>query len=366
MSAITEVSGGEPLRTPGRFGADNANLDLLRSVAVLLVVAFHLELFLSDPQHVLRKPIDFWNMGHWGVLVFFVHTTYVLMLSLHRQMRDSVGRAPLFWAFITRRAFRLLPLSVLTVLVVTLLRWPVANWPLHAVPLRASSLLANVLLIQNLTHDESPVATLWSLPYEAQMYLVLPALFLFVQRARSVWPVVGLWLVSFVLCGLVVPHMMSIYEMPLYVPCFLAGIVGYQFFRSSFTQWSHHLWPVVIVMASIGYLGHVGVHTGWMCCLFIGICIPLFKQWPDGAFREVIRAIARYSYAIYLVHFVALWVAFVVVHGPRVVQWTTFIGLTAGVSYIAYHLVEAPMIRLGARLVHAAPARPQVAVTAGH
>jgi len=51
---------------------DNPNLDLLRSMAVTMVVVFHLLLYFGpkfhtwDPQGVL---------GYGGVLFFFVHTS---------------------------------------------------------------------------------------------------------------------------------------------------------------------------------------------------------------------------------------------------------------------------------------------------
>src|SRR2546428_4029591 len=87
----------------------------------------------------------------------------------------------------TRRVFRVYPLSISVVLAVFLLGLPVAGppWAMHPLHLTAQGLLANVLLLQNVTMSGSVVIPLWSLPYEIQMYLVLPAIFLLVRRFPS-------------------------------------------------------------------------------------------------------------------------------------------------------------------------------------
>ena len=92
---------------------DSRNLDFLRSVAVLLVLFDHLFMAagLAD-----RYPFV-WSMGHLGVLMFFVHTSLVLMLSLERSEEKSSGH--LFRDFYIRRAFRIYPLSIACVVLVS-------------------------------------------------------------------------------------------------------------------------------------------------------------------------------------------------------------------------------------------------------
>jgi hypothetical protein len=65
--------------------ADSGNLDLLRSFAVLCVLVFHLLLFFGHG----RVPHGAGSLGHWGVLVFFVHTSIVLMASIERLQRRA-------------------------------------------------------------------------------------------------------------------------------------------------------------------------------------------------------------------------------------------------------------------------------------
>ena len=127
---------------------DSANLDMLRSCAVLFVVFFHLLLVHQT------TPWNLWAIGHWGVIIFFVHTSLVLMCSLERHRGTSLGDT--YCDFLIRRAFRIYPLSVATVLVIVILGLPVAH--LHAgtffrVPIDAEVLASDMLLVQNVAGE---------------------------------------------------------------------------------------------------------------------------------------------------------------------------------------------------------------------
>jgi peptidoglycan/LPS O-acetylase OafA/YrhL len=65
----------------------------------------------------------------------------------------------------------------------------------------------------------------------------------------------------------------------------------------------------------------------------------------------VASVIATYSYGIYLTHVAAIWVAFSRLGTtPPVVRWATFLALAAGLPFLAYHMIERPMIALGIRI----------------
>ena len=82
---------------------ESANLHFLRTTAVLLVFTFHVLAFFGLTH--AGGPVQ--QFGQWGVLLFFVHTSLVLMLSLERQAAQNHRRP--YWVFIARRCFRLFP-----------------------------------------------------------------------------------------------------------------------------------------------------------------------------------------------------------------------------------------------------------------
>jgi peptidoglycan/LPS O-acetylase OafA/YrhL len=327
--------------------AESGNLDLLRSFAVLCVVAFHLLLVFFGAQHVPLK-LDY--LGHWGVLIFFVHTSLVLMASLERQARS--GRAS-YGDFLIRRCFRILPLSMLVVLAIAVLRLPVGHLRdghFVAVSFAPRNVLQNLLLVQNVGDAESLEAPLWSLPYEMQMYLLLPVLFWLVVRARSQIVVLGMW-AAVALLALARRHGTEV-DLVDYAPCFLAGVAAYAVSRRQRPYLAAVLWPVTIAFATAFYLRRPEVRDGWLCCLLVGVAAVQMRELPDGWWRQVCKLIARYSYGIYLTHFIFLWLAFDALSGaPWLVQAAVFIATTALVPVALYHGVEAPMIRLGRRLL---------------
>jgi hypothetical protein len=121
-----------------------ANMDLFRTFAVLLVFIGHLFVFLR-----IRGLGD---IGHLGVLFFFVHTSLVLVLSMDRLgLTDS----SLYGVFLLRRVFRIYPLSVLGVVVALALHVPSAPWLGGYVFPGWYAVLSNILLIQNIAGDGS-------------------------------------------------------------------------------------------------------------------------------------------------------------------------------------------------------------------
>ena len=346
----------------------SANLDALRAVAVLLVVGFHIARILNWESGSVRVT----DFGLLGVMLFFVHTTLVLMFSLERQRARTAG--PLFLRFMVRRIFRIYPLSVLVVLGVYVFNIPselgVGRMNLlHQTPF---NLISNVLLIQNITLQTANPGPLWSLPLELQMYVVLPALFILSSRVKSTGPIIGLWC-SAVAVWLTTGFASGLYPLtggtfrsPVeivlkgtqFVPCFLPGVIAYKLWHRS-RPFPGYAWPVYLLSCCGIFMltsGKEPIQAGWFICVAVGVGLCFFGEMQTAVVCKPAHLIAKYSYGIYLLHYFALWTGFVVCRqAPMALRCVVFAATLVTLSVTLYHAVEAPMIALGVRVSERKP-----------
>ena len=325
------------------FMRDSTNLDLLRSVAVLAVLAYHLlkHMLSADAYQAV------WGLGRFGVLAFFVHTSLVLMFSLERMQFRSES---LFAGYYIRRAFRIYPLSIFWIVVVLLTGYGDVH------PARFLDLAANFGLFQNLVFSPSAVGPMWSLPYEIQMYVFLPFLYLFALRYRSVWAIFGIWGIA-VVGGCLQPAISARADLLKFTPCFLAGVIAYQLQKRKRLQLPAFCWVILVLGCVFLYIAAVNLRWdmrvifGWPICLLLGCAIPQFAEIPQGRFAGLCNMVAKYSYGIYLTQELVLKVALDELrnYGP-LVQIVVLIVMMVGIPVAAYHCLEQPFIRLGVRI----------------
>lgn len=320
---------------------------------MLFVLADHLLVFFGEPHSWFFKPRE---LGVLGVLLFFVHTCLVLMFSLERQTART-GQRGLFTAFMVRRCFRVFPMSMLAVCVVYAARLPMVNiFPgrFTGGVFQPWEVLSNLLLVQNVTHATSVLLPLWSLPYEMQMYLFLPALYGVVRRFKSVWTLLGIWLAALPVA--VVQFRYQLQPSLLWlVPAFLPGVIAY--WVTMRTHPSRPFWqfPVMLYTMALFYMmlpGGGATFKGMFVCLAVGLTVARFAEVRAGWLRTGGELIARYSYGIYITHMPCEWLAFVRLHDlPAAAQWFVFVVSAVALPVVLYHALEAPMINLGNRLV---------------
>ncbi len=103
---------------PATMKSEHANLDVLRSTAVLLVLVSHVIMATGHLDDPLLKAWGLRQVAQLGVLLFFIHTSLVLMMSLRR-----LEAAPNMVArFYIRRVFRIYPLAIVTIACAVFLR----------------------------------------------------------------------------------------------------------------------------------------------------------------------------------------------------------------------------------------------------
>lgn len=327
---------------------DSPNLDLLRAYAVILVILSHLKHELGWGDFNTRA------LGFCGVALFFVHTTLVLMLSLERHGPDAIP-------FFMRRAFRIYPLAIVSVLLMALM--------LQAgnAPLTTGAIVSNLLLVQHITGHASSPPQLWTLPYELEMYLALPAIYAYTRVSRPLLRTIALYVIGLAPAAVLVILSMN-WTMPVdmtggrllyatgiaWVPCFLPGVMAFLLANRVQRKFSPLLLAVVVVGGSVRIAavlpdGEVSPPLLWALCLGTGLTIPFCHEVSFKPLAAIGGFIAKYSYSIYLTHLVVI-VFTLAQPGHWYVRLPQFVAVQLAVSILLYRVIEAPGVRLGRHL----------------
>ncbi len=332
------------------------NLDVLRAVAVLCVLTDHVVIAATPPGNLT------WGwVGRAGVLIFFVHTALVLMGSLERGDGSRPGWIPRFYI---RRAWRIYPLAIVAVLLALALRVPIHSvhigFPAPYDRPDNGTILSNLLLVQNLAIKPDILGVLWTLPIEVQMYLALPFCFLIARRgvrSLSLLVLAGAAAALATKAQLPIPGLWRLNTL-IYVPCFLGGVLAYALLRRTRPA---RLSPSLTLLAVVALMGAYFLLRGnytwlapqWAFCLALGVIIANGREMAASALSSAAHVIARYSYGIYLLHQIALWIALVAFAGaPLMARWAIFAFLVIVLPWSAFHLIEQPGIAIAQRIVH--------------
>ena len=285
-------------------------------------------------------------LGLTGVWIFFVHTSLVLMWSLERK--------PFTIDFYVRRAFRIYPLVWVAIATVALTHARVTGYGrglFDFVPFSKGNIVAASLLIYNLVphHQYMPIEyVIWSLPLEVQMYVLLPVLFAFSRRDRSLLPLLLGWLLA---VAIAYPFVAQGMQFITAIPDFLPGIMAFVVFKWARRRLPFWTLPLFLVICILVITRHKTIVPGWVFCLCLGLSLPFYKSLTSRPLQRLSHAMAKYSYGAYIAHPFALLLGVYLLRDRCIaVQLVVELVSILVISYAAYHIIERPMINLGSRL----------------
>lgn len=321
------------------------DLQILRGIAVVFVVLFHLEAL-------------FFENGYLGVDVFFVISGYLMARLFDRGTKTD---------FFRKRVDRLLPAYAVTIIAVVaagyLMTIPVDFGQLFEQAIASMLLVPNVHFWSQNSYFEkaafTPLLNLWSLGVEAQFYLIVPFLFPFLKRRKVMTALLAI--VAFGLCvaAQTISPKTSFFMLPFRIWEFLIGawiawflatpraegrLVGLQWVLTAALVLSIPFLPVQPEGRSV-LTGHPSLAALWTCLatgavIWIGMPARLVRSIPG----RVLGVIGDYSYSIYLVHF------------PLIVLWNyrefggTILGLKTPMDYVLLPLGIAVLSWISFRL----------------
>ncbi|MDH2428020.1 acyltransferase [Sphaerisporangium sp. TRM90804] len=390
-----------PSGTAGSEAARLGWLDTLRGIGAMAVVAEHML-----PWVVPGLRPYWFNLGVYGVLVFFLVSGYIIPTSLERH-----GDVRAFWV---SRLFRLYPLYLAVAGLVLALAWwvPVRE----AVPRDVSAVAAHATMLLDVVNVGGIVDTMWTLSYEMLFYLLVTAMFTArVHRhsgtaavffgavavatgvaVSSPW-VTGPW-VAVGSCAVFLAGMaclvsgrlrtaaaaalglmaLALLLLSSRIPWFGAAVLAVMFAGTAIRRWeegSGSLWPVAAAAALVVVSPVWAVQAGWwwvqpgVWTTTIALAAATFAAAMAVRRRRMPRFLlwlGVVSYSIYLLHHPLLRY-FVVVTGD--LRWSppwvqaaaalAILGLVLGASLLAYRFVEKPMQERGRRLARRLATTPR-------
>ncbi|MEO9576782.1 MAG: acyltransferase family protein [Tateyamaria sp.] len=332
-----------------------ADIDGLRTVAVLLVLVFHFDLF------TLGKA------GFIGVDVFFVISGFLIMAIIRKDLETGHFN---FGEFLYRRIRRLYP-ALLATLLLTL----VAGWllflPFRFVELAKETMFSLLYVVnfyywQNINYfglraDGVPLLHMWSLAVEEQFYVFFPLACWIIWRwaPRLLLPAVILaLLLSFGLGLFFTPRKpeLAFYLLPtraweLMIGAVLALVTHGRVVRGAWLQVMGPL-GLCLIAASVVVYGPLTQVPGWFAVLpTLGTVAVILGGFAEKAPATRMLAtppmvwIGKISYPLYLVH----WPIRIFLQEHLVeftFPWRLFgFVLSFAVAAGIYYLIEVPVRR---------------------
>lgn len=273
-------------------------LDALRGLAALAVVAYHYTTFYAqEVGHVDPLPFGF-AAGNYGVHLFFLISGYVIFMTLERT-RDAMD-------FVVSRFSRLYPAYWVAMAITASVVFTIG---LPGQRLAPRELLLNLTMIQQILGAEPLDGSYWTLQVELFFYAQMLFWFAVGQLRRIHW-IIGAWLVLAVIHGVVAERGLhfsyTVRELLIlrHIPFFALGILFYRLhayrLQAKAGERGLNLAMIGLSLVAIGVAeGGILLLVGLACCavfaLFVGgrlhfLCI--------GAFAWL----GAISYPLYLLH----------------------------------------------------------------
>ncbi|MDN4988171.1 acyltransferase [Bradyrhizobium arachidis] len=322
-------------------------LNWIRAVAALLVVAYHCEVTMILPKYFGVSTFPLFKAGHSGVQLFFVLSGFVIYLAHHR---DSEGNGSMVARFLMKRFRRIYP--SLWIVLVPLIVLSFLGFATR-VPDSADVVLSLLILP---VKEEVILATEWTLRHEILFYALF-ACFLWNRKIGFwllvTWGFIGLplalfgdkgWLIDFIFNN---NHVL-----------FLCGVgIAWLYIRGHSAGGPYFLLAGLIVFAVTFYFamskqippnGELLLFGLGAAGIIHGACSMPSLNRKIAPLEEAGAA----SYALYLIHYplISLLAKIAVklnatIAAPRALYFVTIIAICQMAAIVFHRLIEAPLMK---------------------
>jgi peptidoglycan/LPS O-acetylase OafA/YrhL len=355
-------------------------LDILRAVAVFLVLLRHAHIY-SDPTIQVTRLAAFFSRGGWiGVDLFFVLSGFLIAQLLFKEHK-KFGHIS-YRTFLIRRGFKIYPPYYGMMLATTLVLW---SWNTIRFGQESLWLLPWLFYVQN--YVDTPLTFIWghtwSLAVEEQFYFLLPLLLILLTKTETakddpfrlipaIFVFVGLACLLVRIINRATPFngMMHLTPFHIRVDSLFCGVfVSYLYHYCALTlfdavkRFRYLLMCTGIALVLPAFLFDISnspfIYTFGYTFLYIGNALIMMTAIvSDGRGTNFLANIVAYigsrSYSIYLWHFPLAWF----MHQPQAhlsmvpSDWFYPIYLIVSIVFgiLVSNIIEMPMLKWRDRL----------------
>ena len=268
-------------------------LDALRGLAALAVVAFHYTTFYGrEVGHVGPAPLSF-AFGNYGVQLFFLISGFVIFMTLERTRTPA--------DFVVSRFSRLFPAYWAAILLSAAVVYTI-GLPSQRLPWKEVAL--DFTMIQDLLGGRHLDGSYWTLEVELFFYAQMLFWYAIGQLKRIHW-IIAAWLLLAVVCGLATKfnrHFSYLLRELLilrHIPFFALGILFYRLrTHPQGRRLDTSLIGLCIVAIGIAY-PPVFALVALACSAIFALFVTNRMTWLRGAPFVFLGAV---SYSLYLLH----------------------------------------------------------------
>lgn len=268
-------------------------LDALRGIAALAVVAFHYTTHYGQ-QYGHTEPLGFgFTPGNYGVNLFFLISGFVIFMTLERT-RTAMD-------FVVSRFSRLFPAYWVALLLTAAVVYTI-GMPDQRLPLR--DVLLNFTMVQQILGAEHLDGSYWTLQVELFFYAQM-LLWFALGLLKRIHLIILLWLVLAIGYGEVVTHHMHFSYLARellilrHIPFFALGILFYRLHtRPEENRLNYAMIGLCVLAIGIAY-PIVYLWVALACCGIFLLFVNDMLGWMRGAFFVFLGSI---SYSLYLLH----------------------------------------------------------------
>lgn len=328
------------------------SLDVLRAVAVILVILHHCAL-----ASYFLLPIQ--RGGRVGVDLFFVLSGYLVSGLLFKQQRDEGRIRPV--NFLIRRGFKIYPafwVFIAWSFVGALVAGKADSW---------SKLTNELLFVQSYTSERFWGHT-WSLAIEEHFYILLPLVLIAVGEFKRLPRLIGAIMVALCLAkslNYFRPYTFQSHICPTHLRLdglFFGVLLAYwqqswDGFNQFCLKYRYLLFATGCLTLLPAFLWEVettpALYSYWLSAQVLGagaILMSVLPGMPENVVTQRLAYVGRYSYSIYLWHFPVVYALEGYCEGLGVAGVALQVVASLAVGISMSELIEAPLLKLRDRL----------------